>query len=306
MRSKLAISLLLGTLAVTASAQAAPDEKQREQARTHFAAGVNLLQDPARPRYEEAYLEFRKAYSLAGSPTILGNLGLCAMKLERDAEAIDAYSRYLKEVPDLSAEERAQIERDIATLRASVANIEVQSRPSGATIVDQRVPVTGPAITNVYGPLEGSTSIGVRQGHHVLKAKFPDGREATWESDLVGGESHVFEPTETDRPASAAPPRPIPTTAYVTGGIALALGAGALATGLVALDKGSDFDGKNDGRDPAAAEDLRSSGKTLNIVTDGLVLGAIIAAGVTTYLVLTRPAVTKAPTATASSLLFRF
>jgi hypothetical protein len=57
-RPKLAISLLLGALAVTASAQAAAaDGKQREEARTHFAAGVNLLQDPARPRYEEAYLD---------------------------------------------------------------------------------------------------------------------------------------------------------------------------------------------------------------------------------------------------------
>jgi hypothetical protein len=303
MRSKLAIGLLLGTLAITASVQAAPDEKQREEARMHFSAGVNLLQDPARPRYEEAYLEFRKAYSLAGSPTILGNLGLCAMKLERDAEAIDAYTRYLKEVQDLPAEERTQIERDIATLKAGVANIQLESRPGGATIVDQRIPVTGQAITNVYGPLEGVMPIGVRQGHHILKAKFPDGRESSWEADLVGGESHVFEPAAD---VGAAPPRPIPKAAFVSGGVALALGAGALVTGLFALDKGSDYDGKNDGRDPVAAEDLRSSGQTLNIVADGLLLGAVVAAGVTTYLVLTRPAVTKAPTAKGSSLLFRF
>ncbi len=86
----------------TASAEA------KEQARLHFTAGVNLLQDPEKPRYEEAYTEFRQAYNLVKAPSILGNIGLCAMKLERDAEAIDAYTRYLAEVSELGATERSQ------------------------------------------------------------------------------------------------------------------------------------------------------------------------------------------------------
>src|SRR3954465_11344987 len=50
-----------------------------EEARTHFAAGVALLQDPEGEKVEDAYREFQKAYEIAGSPKILGNLGFCAM-----------------------------------------------------------------------------------------------------------------------------------------------------------------------------------------------------------------------------------
>ena len=61
-----------------------------------------MLQDPKAPRYEDAYREFKAAYAASPSYKILGNLGLCAMKIERDAEAIDAYEKYLKEAgPEL-------------------------------------------------------------------------------------------------------------------------------------------------------------------------------------------------------------
>src|SRR5687767_2361394 len=60
-----------------------------EEARLHFEAGVNLLQDPDGARFEEAYREFKTAYAATPSWKILGNLGICAMKLERDSEAID-------------------------------------------------------------------------------------------------------------------------------------------------------------------------------------------------------------------------
>lgn len=75
-----------------------------EEARSHFAAGVSLLQDPEGEKVEEAYREFRTAYDLSGSPKILGDMGFCAMRLERDGEAIEAYTRYLREVPDIDAE----------------------------------------------------------------------------------------------------------------------------------------------------------------------------------------------------------
>jgi hypothetical protein len=68
-----------------------------EEARMHFAAGVALLQDPKAPRYEEAYREFKAAYAAAPSYEILGNLGLRGMKIERDAEAINAYETSTRE-----------------------------------------------------------------------------------------------------------------------------------------------------------------------------------------------------------------
>ena len=92
-----------------------------EEARRHFAAGVQLLQDPEGEKVEEAYREFRTAYDVSGSAKILGNMGFCAMRLERDGEAIEAYSRYLREVPDIDADERAQIVRDLCRVWKRIA-----------------------------------------------------------------------------------------------------------------------------------------------------------------------------------------
>src|SRR6266481_4578482 len=82
----MAFIVVAGTLAAPAFAA---DPPVTPEARTHFAAGVNLLRDPDGARYEEAYREFKAAYAASPSYKILGNLGLCAMKLERDGEAIE-------------------------------------------------------------------------------------------------------------------------------------------------------------------------------------------------------------------------
>lgn len=288
----------------TAPKEPAPkDTAKEEEARMHFAAGVNLVRDPARPRYEEAYAEFQKAYALTSAPKILGNIGLCAMKLERDSEAIDAYTRFLAEVTDMTPDERLQVERDLTTLRATVANVTLESRPPGALIRDTRVPNQGDSVTNTYGPLGGPTSLGLRRGHHVIKAVFPDGREVLWTADLNGGESHVFEapaaappaPIEpapvTTTPAAAerAGPRPIPTSVFVAGGATVTLLGASVVTGILSLGKQSDYEALNDGSDVARATAVRDDGVALGLASDILLVGAVVGAGVTTYLFLTRP-----------------
>lgn len=303
-----AVALALGLLGAAPTIAYADEpatdssaKKREDEARLHFAAGVNLIRDPAGPRYEEAYVAFKRAYALVGSPKILGNIGLCAMKLERDAEAIDAYTRYLNEVPDITAEEREQLERDLSTLRATIATVTIETKPPGATVVDSRLAHQGDAITNVYGPIAARTQLGIRRGQHVMKARFAGGREVSWEADIKGGESHVFELPPVLQPSSSPQPertpvrsegrasRPVPASAYAAGGITLALGIGSVVTGLVALGAKSEFDGKNDGSDPRDAADVRSTGQTLNTVSDVLLVGAIVGAGVTAYLFLTRP-----------------
>jgi hypothetical protein len=276
----------------------------KEQARMHFAAGVNLLQDPERPRYEEAYTEFRQAYELAKSPSILGNIGLCAMKLERDAEAIDAYTRYLAEMKDLDPSDRAQTERDILTLRAGLAKVTIETQPDGALIDDTRARARGESITNIYGPIAGKTELGLRRGHHVFKARFPGGGEVTWEADINGGESHVFErPPDVQRSANvetAARPavmtRPIPPLAYATGIATGAFLLGGAVAGVLALTTHSRYNSANDGTNPTHAQDLRSSGQTLNVVSDVFFVGTVIGAAATAYLYLTRPTVPSTET----------
>jgi hypothetical protein len=229
----------------------AADVPISEESRAHFSAGVNLLQDPDGARYEEAYREFKEAY--AGSPSwkILGNLGISAMKLERDSEAIDAYKKYLAEGgKQIDKDERAQFQRDLATLEAGVARLTLQTEPVGATIEDERFPSSGQPIRNTYSA-SGPLQIGVRSGRHRFTAKIAGHSDAVWEIELSPKqqESHTF--SLADTAAAAAPPStgvapaPAPVavdTAQPKSGNGLRTGAYvALGVGVVGVAVGSVF-----------------------------------------------------------------
>jgi hypothetical protein len=292
--------------AVSPGAQAA-DVPISEEARTHFAAGVALLQDPKAPRYEEAYREFRAAYAASPSYKILGNLGLCAMKIERDDEAIRAYETYLAEAgPEVSGQERQQIERDLLTLKAGVVRVTVSSNPPGATLVDVRTPVQGPEIRNIYGELSHPTAVGLRRGHHTLTARLAGYSDQTWEIDTADAPSapHVFVMIAPSAPGPTyVRGRPIPAAAWVTGGLALALGAGSAFVGVFAIAEHHQYENDNGTNEKAARND-RATGMTLDTVADGLLIGAVVSAGVATYFVLTRPAVERPLKASARPSLW--
>lgn len=262
-----------------------------DQARQHFNAGVALLQDPEGEKVEEAYRQFRTAYELSGSPKILGNMGFCAMRLERDGEAIDAYSRYLREVADIDAEERAQIVRDLQTLTVGVARITIEVNEPGAMILDERVPVRGARVTNAYGPVNGKIEIGVRPGHHVFTAKLAGREDSPWEVEAYAGgkEKHAFVLKE---PARATPASGMMTVRdekpSMTGPIvAVSAGAAMLVaggiTGIVALNKTNDIADRCKNDVCPRAFDLdgeRSSARTFVGVTDLLlVLGTVTVLG---------------------------
>jgi len=291
-----------------------------EEARAHFSAGVNLLQDPDGARYEEAYREFKEAYAKSPSWKILGNLGISAMKLERDSEAIDAFKKYLAEGgKQVDAEERAQFQRDLSTLEAGAARLTLQTDPPGATIEDERFPATGQAIRNSYsgtGPLQ----IGVRPGRHRFTAKMAGRVDAVWEIELAPRqqESHTFTlPEPTAAPAPVAPTAATPATATVDSdslksnsglrtGAYVALGVGVVGLGvgtIFGLKAKSKYKEANDITDdpnncPSSGpcellgplfdkrEQLGKDGdtaKTLSIV--GFALGGVgIATGVTLYI----------------------
>ena len=194
------LGLLLGTFAVGRARADATEE-----ARQHFKAGVRHLQDPDGVRYEDAYREFRAAYAASPNPKILGNVGYCAMKLERDGEAIAAYARYLAETTDVDLEERDQVSKDLMTMRSGLVRVTVHAEPGVTlTVIDTRTPVTGTAIANAYGPVNGGLEIGVRPGHHVLRARTQNGDEPKpWEIDAAPGAKldHTFVVVKSDEAA---------------------------------------------------------------------------------------------------------
>jgi len=291
----------LGWLARSAAAAPVPIS---EQAREHFRVGVALLQDPAGPRYEEAYRAFQAAYADSPSPKILGNLALCAMNLERDSEAIDAYQRYLAEVADIDAEERAQIERDLQVLRGSVVPIELAVAPPQATVIDERIPARGERVTNRYSAAQGRLAIGIRAGHHRIRVEHPGYHSATWELEAVYGTPLSKSITlsklgegEAD-PSMAAQPgaleRPVPTGVYIGLASTAALGVAAGVLGGLSLANKGEFDDAIEAGETDRATELRETGIGLNIATDVLLGCTVAAAGVTAILYFTRPEVARA------------
>lgn len=281
-----------------------------EQARKHFSAGVALLQDPDGEKVEEAYREFKTAYEMSGSPKVLGNMGLCAMRLERDGEAIDAYSHYLREVKDIDPEERAQIVRDLETLTVGVARLTIEVNKPGVRIVDVRYPVRGERITNVYGPVNGKIEIGVRPGHHVITARLPGNEDATWELEAYAGGRDKNSFTLHEPPPRVAAAAPVSAGSersssnvgpWLVVGTGAAMLVGGAVTGAVALGKTSDISDACPSNTCPKSFDLdgaRSDAKTFVRITDVLLIGGgIVTAGGIAWLLLSDHSERSAPTA---------
>jgi hypothetical protein len=280
----LALTVMQITQARLSLAQDADDG----EARKYFEMGVGYLDDPDGERVEEAYHAFKRAYELSKSPKVLGNVGLCAMKLERDGEAIDAYSEYLR-LPEIDPDERAQIERDLRALSASVARITITVERPNTILVDSRAAVRGETITNAYGPVERSITLRVRQGHHVIRAKRDGIERDVWEFDAnpAGSLAHAFREEARPVPAeTGAADRGVHPAAWLLSGVgAAALVAGA-ATGLAANRKVAQLERDCPGGACATSYDLdrnRQSAQTLATLTNVLLLGGgvVTLAGVT-------------------------
>lgn len=295
---------LVTALAFTAGRAHAEDVQVSDSARQHFKTGVAYLTDPDGARYEDAYREFKTAYADSPSWKILGNLGITAMKLERDGEAVDAFEKYLAGGGNqIDPSERAQMERDLMTTKAGLVWVSIQVDPPNANVTDDRQPVTGRPITNRYDlDPSGKLRIGIRRGNHKITARLDGYSDQSWEFDAEPGaeQTHEFK-LEKPKPGPAAPggatemegakSRPIGTPVIIGAAATGALLIGSGVVGLMALSKNSQFKDKNDGLHVAEAQSLHDSGQTLNIVGDVLLGGAVAAGVVTAILFVNRPEV---------------
>lgn len=285
-------ALVAAVLLLSTPAAAAPGG---DEARAHFEAGVALLQDPEGARYEEAYREFRAAYDASRSPRVLGNIGLCAMKLERDEEAIDAYERYLAEAPEVDPAEREQIQRDLMTLRRGMVRVTLRVSPPDATVLDVRVPVRGEPVRNSYVARGGTVTLGIRPGHHVLRARAFARESPPWEIDASPGDAleHALVVPPAPPAAAAAPPRPAPSRALpiATLGLGLAALAAGGVTGWLALERVDEISGACPRGECPSTYDLagaQSRARLYTTATDALLIGGgVLTLGGFTWLLLT-------------------
>ncbi|MES1188907.1 MAG: hypothetical protein ABUL60_34140 [Myxococcales bacterium] len=226
----------------------------QETAKRYFQNGVELI-TAAQPNFQDAYYQFQLAYRESGqSWKVLGNLGLCALKLERDQEAAGYYEQYLKKGgSEIAAEERNAIEQDLLLLKGNLATVRLSSPVADLKIVDRRAGSSAPAQS--YSLKDGALDLELRAGNHTLTATSGD-RRLTWdvvlEPKTVTQHTFDFDAKEpepaapaaapaTGAPAAAVAPPKAPADT-VSGGVNLRVPAYiSLAVGAVGVGLGGYF-----------------------------------------------------------------
>jgi tetratricopeptide (TPR) repeat protein len=240
--------LALGSaLALAAVAGQAFAQSADEDARMHFRLGSAYYQSG---RFQEAATEFQTAFDLSQRPQLLYNVFVAHRDAGNLAPAVDALRRYLEQVPD--AADREQLTARLASMsrlveqQAATQTTPTETQPEATEPEAQAEPGTGEA-----------------------------GATATEEPDVAAG-PRAAELARTEPGRS-----PVPLVVLGSGG---ALILGSLITGLMASGKESDLEemcGPDNACPPGVDfEDLASSGQTLATVTDILLIGGVVTAGV--------------------------
>lgn len=269
---------------------AAEDTKRTEEARSRFNRGVELYRDGD---YRAAVIEFRRAYELVPNWRIQYNLAQACAEIQDYPCTLRALQTYLDEGgSEVPADRRAAVEAELERVSKRIARVTIEvNRPDAEVFADEtslgKVPLPRPVL--------------ISAGRRRLVAMLPSGRSIAKVIEVAGGDeltvSLEFEPTPERivRPVVEPPPeRPArPSAAPIVIGLVATgvLAAGTLTTGLMSLSAQSDLDRELDtfpGSSGRIASE-RSKVETLGLVTDVLGAATIVAAGVTVYLVVTRP-----------------
>ena len=110
-------------VAAQEAASESTEADREDRARARFNTGRNAF---AEGRYEEALIAFELSYELSGRPVLLYNIGAALDRLQRNAEAITAFERYVTALPD--AENRPAVEARLAALRRDHADEQERER----------------------------------------------------------------------------------------------------------------------------------------------------------------------------------
>jgi hypothetical protein len=165
-RSTLALLLVLTGACLPAGehGRAGEDPVVPARATPNIEAARELDQQGVRAfregHFEDSIRYFRAAYRIGGPPSELWNIARCRERLDDAEGAAKAIEEYLS-LRGLSAQDRAEAERDAAALRARPSILTVTTRPAGATVTIDGNRVVGPT----------PVSIDVRPGSHTIAVR---------------------------------------------------------------------------------------------------------------------------------------
>jgi hypothetical protein len=187
----------LAGVAIVLIAPAAVADGVDPQVQKHFDLGNQLYEEG---RYDDALVEYDKAYALSKNWKILFNRGQVLVMLRRDPEAIEAFEQYLKqggaEVPD---DRRKSVEADLEKLRQRLAKVTISNAPSGVELaIDGRAAGTA--------PLKGPIVVGA--GKHVVTARRGGNVVFSKEILIAAGDSADVHVEIAPEPKKEPPPPP--------------------------------------------------------------------------------------------------
>jgi hypothetical protein len=194
---------LIALLSAGSPRNAAADETA---ARAHFDKGLTLLDAGDHARALE---EFRAAYADWQNPKILLNIGTTLRALGRDAEAANAYARYLRE-PGADQERAAEAKAVLDEIDPHVGRLDiVLADPDAQLLVDGTRSVE-------WHPSE---PLRVAPGSHEITARKQGLPPAVVSVSVAAGERRSLEltPKPAAQPA-AQPEREMPTAPVVDHG----------------------------------------------------------------------------------------
>lgn len=195
------VAVALALLLVAGTVQA--DAKAEREARALFKEANRLL---AEKDYVSALDMFRAAYNRWPNPKILLNIGTTLRNLGRDAEAADAYEKYLREgKPD--AKRKAEVDAILKELSVKLAKLRIEvNEPGARVLVDGKVVGESPQAITLRVEPGTHTIVAEKQGYPAAAAtvQISAGQERVVELRLV--QAGVPPPT----PPPSPPPKKVP------------------------------------------------------------------------------------------------
>lgn len=287
-----------------------PTPEQLAEAKRHMEAGAAFYNDAGGThKCEEAYPEFLKAYELSGSLKALKAMGICALLLERDGDAIERFEKYLAgKGSQIEASDKAQVESDLKALKVAVARVTFRSDRGSTRVTDVRTPSQGSPVTNTY-TLNGEQTLGIHPGRHTFTASVDGSPPLSWSTEIANGGTyeHTFDFSGAAAAGATPPPppagsssshadvspppnpppapleRPVPVSVFVFGGLTVALAVPTVVLMARASGKNSDYEAQNGALPGATLESLKSDVKTANLVADvflGATAASLVATGI--------------------------
>lgn len=256
-----------------------------KEARQRYARGVELYNEGD---FKLALIEFERSYELAPNWKILFNIGEVHFQLNNYAKALKALEKYLAQgSQEIPAKRRADVEKDIESLRARTSFLTIKTNVEGAEVhLDD----------NVLGSTPLDPELLVDAGNHGIVVSKAGYRSERKNVTLAGKDRQTISITLSEESKAvvyaqpeAAPSRNLaPIIGWTTTGV---LTAAAVVTGILAVNADSDYDDTRASRDVTRREidDAESKRDNLLLATDVLAGAAIVAGVVSLYFTLKGP-----------------